>query len=716
VSTTSLFSPSWYRVSNLRPRLRSHAQIHRHFYRGQLWYVVQNHSTGRFHRFSPEAYLIIGLMDGKLSLNEIWETAAERLGDDMPTQEEVINLLTQLHRADVLQSDSIPATEELQLRDNKQIRKKRLQTLRSPLAIRIPLLDPEKFLHGLSSLIAPLFSGFGLLLWLVVVGWAVFLAAGHWSALTDNISDRVLAMDNLLLLWITFPFVKALHELGHGFAVKRWGGEVHEMGIMFLVFMPVPYVDASAASAFQSKYQRMVVGSAGMLVEVFIAALAMFVWLNVEPGMVRAVAFNVMLIAGVSTVLFNGNPLLRFDGYYVLMDWLEIPNLGSRANQYIGYLIQRYPFGIRNAQSPVSARGERGWFVFYSIASFCYRMFIFATIIWFVAGEFFVIGVLLAIWAATTTLIVPFMKQIWFLLSSPKLSKQRGRAMLASGVFVSMILTALLMIPVPSGAIVEGVIWAPEKSQVRASAAGLITRLAVQPGQAVSEADILVECEEPGLPAEVRVLQAQLKELRARYDVEILKDKTQAQITQQDIGHVQGMLARAEERQQELIVRSPTEGIFVVSDPQDMPGRFVQRGEVIGYVMDYNTVTARIVVVQEDVDLVRKHLRDVQVRLADRLTRPIPAVVEREVPAATDELPSPALSIAGGGVIATRPNEKGADIALRKLFQFDVKLHTNFPVNNIGERVYVRLLRDPEPLALQWFRLGRQLFLSKFNV
>ena len=115
-------------------------------------------------------------------------------------------------------------------------------------------------------------------------------------------------------------------------------------------------------------------------------------------------------------------------------------------------------------------------------------------------------------------------------------------------------------------------------------------------------------------------------------------------------------------------------------------------------------------------DLVRKHLRDVQVRLADRLTRPIPAVVEREVPAATDELPSPALSIAGGGVIATRSNEKGADIALRKLFQFDVKLHTNFPVNNIGERVYVRLLRDPEPLALQWFRLGRQLFLSKFNV
>jgi len=716
MSNTSLFSPSWYRVASLHPRLQSHAQIHRHFYRGQLWYVVQNHSTGRFHRFSPEAYFFIGLMDGKLSLNEIWELAAQRMGDDIPTQEEVINLLAQLHRADVLQSDSMPATEELQLRDSAQLRRKRLQTLRSPLAIRIPLLDPEKLLHGLTPLIAPLFSGFGFVLWLVTVGWAALLAAGNWSALTDNISDRVLAMDNLLLLWITFPFVKALHELGHGFAVKRWGGEVHEMGIMFLVFMPVPYVDASAASAFQNKSQRMVVGAAGMLVEMLIAGLAMLLWLNVEPGIVRALAFNVMLIAGVSTVLFNGNPLLRLDGYYILMDWLEMPNLGARANQYLGYLIQRYAFNLGNAQSPVSAAGEQGWLVFYSIASFCYRMFIFVTIAWFIAGEYFVIGVLLAIWAAATTLVYPFLKQLWFLFSSPKLSKHRGRALLISGAFAASVAAIFMLIPLPSGSVVEGVIWAPEKSLVRANTAGMITRLVTQSDQAVAVSDILVECQDPDLPAEVRVLKAQLIELQARYDAEILTDKTQAQITRQDIDHVNGMLVRAEERLQDLIVRSPTDGVFVVSNPQDMPGRFVRRGEVIGYVLDYAAITARIIVAQEDVDLVRKHVRDIEVRMADRLTVTIPASLQREVPAATDELPSQVLSVAGGGSIATRPNEEGANIALRKLFQFDIKLHTTIPISNIGERVYVRLLREPEPLAIQWFRVGRQLFLTKFNV
>jgi putative peptide zinc metalloprotease protein len=712
----SLFSPSWYRVADLKPRLRSHAQIHRHFYRDQLWYVIQNHATGRFHRFSPEAYLIIGLLDGTRTLDETWRIAAERLGDDIPTQEEVINLLTQLHRADVLQSEELPATEELQTRDVKQTRQRRLQSLRSPLAIRIPLLDPDRFLSALAPVVAPLFSVMGMLLWLAVVGWAVFIAAGHWSELTKNVTDRVLAMDNLLLLWLTFPLVKALHELGHGFAVKRWGGEVHEMGIMLLVFMPVPYVDASSASAFHEKYQRMIVGAAGILVEVFVAALALFVWLEVEPGLVRASAFNIMLIAGVSTVLFNGNPLLRFDGYYVLSDGLEIPNLGLRANQYIGYLIQRYAFGVRDLPSPVFTRGEGGWLFFYAIASFCYRMMVFAAIIWFIAGKYFIIGVALAIWAVLMTLVVPLVKHMDFLLRNPRLNHTRHRAVLGSGAFIAAVIAVVMLIPVPSGVLVEGVIRAPDKSQVRATEEGFVTQLVARPGERVEQQALLLRCEDPGLPAEVRVLQAQLTELKARYDAEILQDRAVAQGTAEEIEHIKGMLARAEERLKELAVRSPTTGVFVLSNAEDLPGRFVRRGEILGYVMDFSTITARIVVPQEDVDLVRKQVRRVEVRLANRVSQVIPAEIGREVPAASATLPSTALSIAGGGRIATRPDAAHPNTALEKLFQFDIELVTDVPVNIIGERVYVRLLRDPEPLAVQWYRRGRQLFLSRFNV
>lgn len=712
----SLFSPSWYRVAHLKPRLRSHAQIHRHFYRGQLWYVIQNHATGRFHRFSPEAYLIIGLLDGKLTLDDIWYIAAQRLGDAIPTQEEVITLLTQLHRADVLQSDALPATEELQTRDTKQIRQRRLQALRSPLAIRIPLFDPERLLAILVPLVSPLFSVAGMMLWLVVVGWAIFTAAGYWSELTENVGDRVLAMENLLLLWLTFPLVKALHELGHGLAVKRWGGEVHEMGIMLLVFMPVPYVDASAASAFREKRQRMIVGAAGMLVEVFIAALALLVWLNVEPGLLRATAFNVMLIAGISTVLFNGNPLLRFDGYYILSDALEIPNLGIRANQYIGYLIQRYLFGIRDLTSPVFAHGEGPWFLFYAVASFCYRMLIFAGIIWFIAGQYFIVGVLLAIWAILITLVFPLVKHAAFLLQSPRLHRRRARALLSSGAIIATTAGVLALIPVPSGTLVQGVIWAPEKSLVRATAEGFVTRLVADPGARVGSEDMLMQCEDPGLPAQVRVLKAQLVEMKARYDAEILKDRAQAQIIGEDIERITGMLARAEERQQELAVRSPTAGIFVVRYAEDIPGRYVHRGEVLGYVTDFSDVTARIVVPQEDVDMVRDQVRRVEVRLANRIEQVIPATLRRQVPAASDELPSAALSVAGGGNIATKPDAQRSSVALERMFQFDIELATQVPANYLGERVYVRLLRDPEPLALQWYRRGRQLFLSKFNV
>ena len=144
--------------------------------------------------------------------------------------------------------------------------------------------------------------------------------------------------------------------------MKAWGGEVHEMGVMLLVLMPVPYVDASASSAFPEKRRRMVVGAAGMIVELFVASIALALWLEMQPGALRAVLFNVMLIAGISTVLFNANPLLRFDGYYILSDWLEIPNLRQRAQQYLGSIFERRLFGMRDAADRGHARRARaGW-------------------------------------------------------------------------------------------------------------------------------------------------------------------------------------------------------------------------------------------------------------------------------------------------------------------------------------------------------------------
>ncbi len=155
----------------------------------------------------------------------------------------------------------------------------------------------------------------------------VVLAVLHWPELTSDVTDRVLATENVALIMCVYPIVKSLHELGHAYATKVWGGEVHEVGVMLLVFIPVLYVDASASAAFRQKHRRIVVGAAGIMVEMALAAIALIVWIYAAPGLGRTVAFNVILIGGVSTLLFNGNPLLRFDGYYIFSDLIEIPNL-----------------------------------------------------------------------------------------------------------------------------------------------------------------------------------------------------------------------------------------------------------------------------------------------------------------------------------------------------------------------------------------------------
>ncbi|HET9693077.1 MAG TPA: hypothetical protein VFP48_01740, partial [Steroidobacteraceae bacterium] len=243
-------SPAWYRVAGLRPRLRSHARIHRHEYRGERWYVVEDRISRRTHRFTPAAYFVVGAMDGQRSMQQIWDAAVERFGDDVPTQQEIIQLLGQLHAGDLMQCEISPDVDELLARAQRLASRGTVQRLLSPLAIKIPLIDPDRFLERWLRFYRPFFGPVGALIWLVVVGWATIEAASHWTELTQDISNRVLAPENLLILGLVFPLLKGLHEFGHACAVKAWGGEVHEMGVMLLVLMPVPYVDASAANAF----------------------------------------------------------------------------------------------------------------------------------------------------------------------------------------------------------------------------------------------------------------------------------------------------------------------------------------------------------------------------------------------------------------------------------------------------------------------------------
>jgi putative peptide zinc metalloprotease protein len=711
----SLFSESWYRVSELKPRLRSHAQIHHHTYRGRTWYVLQDHSTGQFHRFSEEAYHIIGLMDGRLTLGEIWEAACANLGDDMPTQEEVIQLLSQLHRADVLQTDMPPDIADLHKRHERIKRDRLLGQIKSPFAIRFPIFDPERFISATQSMTRPIYGWVGFLVWSLTVFSALILVGIHWEELTSNLADRVLAMENLFLLWLIYPVVKTLHEFSHAYAVKRWGGEVHEMGIMLLVFMPIPYVDASSASAFREKYQRVMVGAAGIMTEAFLAAIAMWVWVSVEPGAARALAFNVMVIAGVSTLVFNGNPLLRYDAYYILSDYLEIPNMGLRANRYIGYLCQRYLFNIKEVQSPVYAPGEAAWMGFYGIASFGYRMFIMVRIAMFVASKFFIIGVVLAIWGIFSMLIVPLYKVIYYTFTDSQMQHGRRRVLLVTGIPAGLLLLMILIAPFPSFTVAEGVLWAPENSQVYAGTDGFVKKIIVSPGQMVHMGEPLMICENSDLDAEVKVLEAQLREFESRYRLSMTKGPIEAEIIMDEINRINAELERKRGEKEELLIRSPTDGVFLLPDAEDLLERFIRRGMPLGYVVDFSQVTALAVVPQSDVDQVRTNTRAVAARLVGAVNHEFPAVVKREVPAATSDLPSLALSLEGGGSLALDPREQNDPRTFEKLFHFEI-LISGSTQKTIGERVFVRFEHSPEPLIFRWYRVVRRTLLGKFSV
>ena len=712
----ALFSPSWYRVAGLKPRIRAHAAIHRHAYRGQVWFVLQDQASGRSHRFSPAAHHFIGLMDGSRTVQEIWEATSKRLGDAAPTQEEVIRLLGQLHSADALLCDVPPDGAEVFRRHQRHERMEWRRRLWTPLALRFPLWDPDRFLERTLPWARPLFGWLGALVWLAVVGTGMVLMVSHWTDLTENVVDRVLAPQNLLLLWLVYPLVKALHELGHAYATKKWGGEVHEIGIMLLVLVPVPYVDASSAWGFRDKGKRMVVGAAGIAVEAFLAALALFVWLSVESGAVRAVAYNVMLIGGISTLLFNGNPLLRFDGYYVLADAIEIPNLGTRANKYLGYLFQRYLFGAADAESPAASAGERAWLLFYGIAAFLYRMFIMFVIILFIAGKFFIVGVLLAIWAVATQVAVPVGKSLNFLVSSPGLRRQRGRALGASFVVVLAALALLFVIPAPSWTRAQGVVWVPEEAQVRAGTEGFVERLLATPGSDVVRGQPLIEASDPFLRTRVAVLEAQLRELAAQYDALVSEDRVQAAMVREEIAAVAANLARSREREAQLILRSPASGRLVVPNAVDLPGRFLSKGQLVAYVVEPKPLTARVAIGQDDIALVRARTREVEVMLAEWGADPFRAEIRREVPGASRQLPSAALGSMGGGPYAVDPRDNQGVTTLGRVFQLELALPAEVSAAYLGARVFVRFDHGYEPVGFQVYRAMRQLFLRHFDV
>lgn len=711
----SLFSPYWYRVKDLRPALKTHAEIVCHTYRGEQWHVLHDSVSGRNHRFSASAQHFIGLMNGGRRVEDIWAICNANLGDDSPTQDEVISLLAKLHGADMLVCEVNPALDELLKRGEKRDQAIKSSRYKNPAAIRVPLLDLDAFLSKTLPYVRPLLCWQMLAFVTVLIILAGLQAASHWPILGEAISQQALQPYNLLLLLALYPIVKMLHELGHGYAVKMHGGEVHELGIMFLVLMPIPYVDASASAAFPERRKRIFVSAAGMIVELALSAVALLLWLTLEPSLLRDIALNIVLIGGVSTLLFNGNPLLRYDAYYILVDVIGIPNLAQRANRYLAYLIKRYCFGVEGAQSPVTARGEPAWFVFYSIASFVYRTVLMLTICIYLAGKMFVLGVVLAIWLVVSQFLLPISNIIGF-LASDTLGRHRDRAHWVTATACVSAFALFTTLPLPSNTMHEGVVWLPGETRISADVDALVKRVLVQPGQKVVTGQSIVELDDPVLHAELALETAKVAELRARLADHRVNDLVQAQAVEEKLIEAMARQERASDRVKSLSVVSPTNGEVVIPNAQDLEGTLIKKGALLAYVMGDSNARVHLVVNQADQDRIQSRVDSVQVRLSSDPSAVMDATIAQHTPQAHDRLPSRVLSTAGGGQIAVDPTDQAGLRSLEKLFQYELELGLPLTQAQLGTRAYVRFEHGNETPSQQIIRRTRQLFLKHFDV
>lgn len=704
----SLFSPLWYRVAEQHPQLRAEVRVQRQQVRNRRWYLLVNSANGRQFRANQQAYELIGRCDGQRSVQQVWNDLLALLGDDAPTQDEVIQTLNELDQQDLLSYESAPDAQTLVRRRDERTQGQRFV---NPFALRVPLGDPSAILQRLGFLPGLVLNRLTLWIWLAVIGVAMVVAAFEWKPLSVHAADYMGTPRYLLLAWVCFPILKALHELGHLLAVRRWGGEVHEVGFSLFVLVPAPYVDASAAAAFSSRLQRAVVGAAGMMVELLVAAAALTVWLNVQPGLLRDLAFVTMFIAGVSTLMFNGNPLLRFDAYYILCDVLDLPNVDSRSKAWWMSAVLR-ALGGTPSRMQWSA-GELKWLVLYAPASFVYRVVISCVLVLWLGEHSTLLGVAAALFLSAAVIVKPAASSVARLWAGAAAGNARGRAgALAAAAAVTFIAAACL-VPLPFHTVASGVVWPPEHARVRPATDGFITEVLARDGDRVAAGQVLVVLDDPALFAQRDSLTSRLEQLHASRYTALLSSTEQARNIEEEIARVQSELQRVEQKIGHLEVRAHTAGTLVMPNQRDLPRTFLRQGSTIAYVLEREDIRIRAAVPEYDAALLRDETRSVEVRMTgDR--EPVAAELMRDIPAATFDLPSAALGERSGGPHATDPADKDGLRTRQPIVLIDLKLPAT-RLERVGGTASVRFDHGAQPLAQRWYRQLRQVLLQHFN-
>jgi putative peptide zinc metalloprotease protein len=725
---SATFSESWYRIANQRLSLRADVIVQRQRFRGERWIVLQHPFASRFYRIRPAAYEFVARLSPQKTVQEVWQECVDKFPDAAPGQEAVLQLLSQLYFANLLHyRNASDAAQLFQRQQQRQQRETRARLL-NVMFMRFPLLDPDRFLVRTLPFVGRAISWAGAAVWLVVVGWALKVAADNFPALRVQ-GEGVLAPGNLALLYAALVAIKAIHEFGHAYFCRKFGGEVHVMGVMLMIFTPIPYVDASSSAGFRHRWQRVLVGAAGMIVELFVAALATFVWAKTGAGVIHSLAYNVMFIASVSTLIFNANPLLRFDGYYILSDLLEIPNLSQRATAQLRHGWERHVFGVRSSESPASTRREAGWLGFYGVGSGIYRVIVFSGVLLIVADKFLIIGLLMAAVCLISWVTVPTFKFIVYLATSPRLQRVRWRAVGVTAGLAAALIVLLGVVPLPNHFRAPGVVQAQRRMEVVNDVAGVIDAVLAPPGSLVKAGQPLLQITSRELDLSLAEASARYAEASARLREALSRANADLKPLQSRLDSIAGTVAKLEADRAALVVRSRYDGVWVAPYLEEMVGRSVLRGTSLGLVVDPRAFEFVATVAQTDADAAfgrivnqngEEHVAAAghgqpEVRIRGAAGEKLEVDRWRVVPGGQQRLPSAALGWLAGGEVPVAQNQP--DQATEAFFEVRAELPASpTPALLHGRSGVIRFDLPAEPLLPRWLRRLGQLLQVRYQL
>lgn len=667
-------------ISPLRADLRISPQL---FY-GQLCFVVKDPVTLRYFRLQPVEHFLVTQFDGQRTARDLLATLQQQFPETALTVQDVLRFVGMLHESHLLVGEGIAHAEWLSKRASASRRRRLMEALQSFFFLKLPLFNPEKVLTVMENTLGRVIfhpaTGLGAILLVLLALWQVLLNTDRFADMPYNL----LSWQNLGVLYAVFIVTKIFHEFGHGLAAKHFGGEVSQMGVMLFVFTPSFYCDTSDAWMIPSRAARLWINAGGIVVELVLAALATFVWLNTQNDtLVNQIALNVMISCSVATLFFNANPLLKYDGYYFLADLLEIPNLYTKGREFLGYYVKKHVLGLKPIMPP--DRKRLPWLITYAIASGVYRWFVFFAVIsllYFFFDNYGLgpLGVLLAVLYVALTVLLPVGKAVKFLW------KQRWdiyRRLAWVGAAVGGGAAALVLIALLPW---THTIRAPLEIKPDEPAAGVLADAAIvvqtpgyirevcaDVGDTVKRGDVIVRMINPELEGQLRSAVA-----RREQQVVVMQN---AQLGKNAAGYTGALeavkaydkqIALLKQRQEELCLRAPISGVLVPprAEPtavaqlapdqslKQLMGNYVPLSFRLGRVIQPDRLMATLSLPQSQADLVHAGM-DVKVRLWSDPHTLLSAKVVRKAATVSDEIVHRSLGANVKGDIAVTADAQG---------------------------------------------------------